>query len=184
MKKTTLIILSILCVSCISKRNVMDNGKTNSYKIGNVQVNSIDQTEYEAILFNGKKIINTVQDTNTSSASYYASKDKKVTAMKTLLKKSIVSNFKQRYENMKGFYGDSELGNKLLSSDSASVGQNWIYAVEYIRIDTNTNKKIIFHIESDKVEIGIVTDAEHRETAVGLMDVFTKELMNVKLKMK
>lgn len=183
MKKISLIILSILCVSCFSHRNMTSKISPHGYKIGSVKINPINESQYESILFN-KDWVKNKPNPNESAVFYYVSEDKKVVVKKIQLKESIVSNFKERFENMKGFYSEADYGYRVLSYDSASVGQSWIYALEISNRETELDNKIRFSIETNRIEIGIVTDLEHRATAVGLMDAFTKELMNVKLNLK
>ena len=186
MKKTILFFFSVICISCITQKNTNVNGTKHIYKIGNIWINPINRNQFDKMVNNGITASNTTNDPNIESVSFYASEDNKVMAKKTSLKVPIVNNLRDRFQNISGLLSEADLGYKLISSDSLSVGQNWVFAIEYTEIDPGNKKgkNIMFHIESNKVILGIVTDLNHTLVAKGLVDAFTKELLNVKLNLK
>jgi len=180
MKKIILMILSIVSVSCLTQKNLKTNASKAVYQIGTVQIKKVDRNQLEIALQNsGKKMFYMGFPNNPTI--YYTSPDYEVIAEVLNVNTVLSYSFSKRYKEMRGITVDA--GNTILSSDSISNFKNWVYALEFRNNATNSDK-IGFSVESNKADILIMTDKNHRSTAVGLMDAFTKELLNVKLNLK
>lgn len=178
MKKIILVILCVASVSCLTQKKIKTKCSKEIYQIGSTQIKKVDKNQLTIELQKrGKKML--YIGSPKDSLIYYTSSDYEILAGRKEINIVRSENLKRRYEKMKSLTKSS--GSTVLSSDSISNFQNWVYAIEFTVVNS---EKIGISIETDKSKILILTDNSHRATALGLMDAFTKELMNVKLNMK
>lgn len=171
-------ILCVASISCLTHNNLGTNRSKAIYQIGTIQIKRVDKNQLEdALKKKGKKML--YIGSPKDPLIYYTSTDYEILAGRRELNTPHAETFRKRYEKMKSLTAYS--GSTILSCDSISNFQNWVYAIEFTVVNSD---KIGISIETEKTVILILTDKNHRTTAVSLMDAFTKELMNVKLNLK